>query len=96
VIYRVRRKDCERFSRRLANICNRGVDSDAGSRSDSRRIGAVLCYLMGRGRAFGTVAFKTSHGCFRVNDSNAATLPVDARWQRDESRLECSPWIWVR
>jgi hypothetical protein len=78
VVDRVGRKDCECLGPCLMNICDRGVDGDAGGGSDGWSIGAALGYLVGGDRAFGTVAFKTSHGCFRVDDSNGTTLPVDA------------------
>jgi hypothetical protein len=41
------------------------------------------------------MALETRNGCFGVNDSNVATLPVQAPWQGDESRLEGRPRIWV-
>ena len=40
------------------------------------------------------MALETRNGCFGVNDSNVATLPVQAPWQGNDSGDERRPWIW--
>jgi hypothetical protein len=91
----VRRKDRESLSPRLTNVCHRGVDSDAGSGSDGRHVGAALDDFVRNDRAFGTVAFETSHCFFRVDDSDSTALVVHGPWHRDESWPEGGRWIWV-
>jgi hypothetical protein len=94
LVDRVRRKDRESLSPRLTDICDRGVDSDAGSGSDGRHVGAALGYFVRNGRAFGAVAFETGQGFFRVDNSDSTALIVHAPWHWDESWPECSRWIW--